>query len=356
MTKLPTILLGIVCVIAGLGILLILFLMITEYRPDEAEHLEMDNAQESCIQTGTDIQLMTWNIGYAGLGKDADFFMDGGKQIRAESKERVSDNLSNIIKDIKEQEADIYLIQEIDKPSYRTFKTDEYNEMQTALKGYSSCYATTFKCAFVPYPLPPIGQVDSGIATFSRHKITDNTRFRLPTSFKWPVKMANLKRCLLESRFTVEGTNRELVIFNLHLEAFDSGEGKIAQTNYLKERMETERQKGNYVIAGGDFNQIFSNIDENAYPVTQPDNWQPGRIDIEEFNGQYAFFMDTSAPTCRSTAEPYNADNKDFQYFMLDGFVVSNNITVSSVQTRDNGFIYSDHNPVVLQFQLNEDP
>jgi len=45
------------------------------------------------------------------------------------------------------------------------------------------------------------------------------------------------------------------VLVNLHLEAYDSGEGKIAQTKLLVEFLEQEYAKGNYVIAGGDFNQ-----------------------------------------------------------------------------------------------------
>ena len=53
------------------------------------------------------------------------------------------------------------------------------------------------------------------------------------------------------------GSDREPVLVNLHLEAYDDGEGKIAQTNQLRDYIEDEYAKGNYVIAGGDFNQVF---------------------------------------------------------------------------------------------------
>lgn len=52
--------------------------------------------------------------------------------------------------------------------------------------------------------------------------------------------MANLKRCLLVSRISVEGTDREFVLVNLHLEAYDDGEGKIAQTRQLAALLEAE--------------------------------------------------------------------------------------------------------------------
>ena len=55
----------------------------------------------------------------------------------------------------------------------------------------------------------------------------------------------------------LEGTDKELVLINFHLEAYDSGEGKIAQSKMLAEKLESEYQQGNYVIAGGDFNQTF---------------------------------------------------------------------------------------------------
>ena len=86
-------------------------------------------------------------------------------------------------------------------------------------------------------------------------------RQSLPVPFKWPIRVANLKRCLLVERFTVADSGRELVLINLHLEAYDDGEGKAAQTKMLREFLQAEYEKGNYVIAGGDFNQTFPGPD-----------------------------------------------------------------------------------------------
>jgi endonuclease/exonuclease/phosphatase family metal-dependent hydrolase len=57
-----------------------------------------------------------------------------------------------------------------------------------------------------------------------------------------------------------------LVLVNLHLEAYDDGEGKKAQTEMLKQILQEEADQGNYVIAGGDFNQTFSGTDDSMYP------------------------------------------------------------------------------------------
>ncbi|MBQ6946894.1 MAG: hypothetical protein IJN42_02510, partial [Clostridia bacterium] len=47
------------------------------------------------------------------------------------------------------------------------------------------------------------------------------------------------------------------VIVNLHLEAYDDGTAKVEQTKVLANFVREEYSKGNYVIAGGDFNSTF---------------------------------------------------------------------------------------------------
>ena len=138
-------------------------------------------------------------------------------------------------------------------------------------------FACNFKCDFVPYPLPPIGKVDSGILTLTSLSVSEANRLSLPESFSWPVKTCNLKRCMLESRIPIEGTDAELVLINFHLEAYDDGEGKEAQTKILAQKLESEYEAGNYVIAGGDFNQTFDVLEEK-YPLVDEENWAPGTI------------------------------------------------------------------------------
>ena len=83
----------------------------------------------------------------------------------------------------------------------------------------------------------------------------------LPCPFSYPIRLANLKRCLLVNRIPIEGSDKELVVINLHLEAYDDGAGKEAQTRMLAQLLREETEKGNYVIAGGDFNQTLDTVD-----------------------------------------------------------------------------------------------
>ena len=153
----------------------------------------------------------------------------------------------------------------------------------------------------------------------------------------------------------IEGSDKELVLINLHLEAYDSGEGKIAQTKRLRKVLLDEVEKGNYVIAGGDFNQVFSNVDTGKYAALEG-VWQAGSIDVTEYGDNLRFLADPEVPTCRSldrilvTAQ--SKDYSDFQYYVIDGFIVSKNVEVEQMYTDDLGFVCSDHNPVIMDFKL----
>ena len=216
-------------------------------------------------------------------------------------------------------------------------------------------FALNYSCPFVPVPWPPIGKVNSGLFTMTQDlKIESAERISLPCPFSWPLRIANLKRCLLVSYLPVEGSDRQLVLVNLHLEAYDDGEGKIAQTNQLRDFIESEYAKGNYVIAGGDFNQVFpGSLD--VYPNTHPENWEPGVLDEKLLPEGWTLAYDLSTPTCRLLNQPYDpADTADTQYYVIDGLILSPNVELRSVETLDAGFENSDHNPVRVQVMLRE--
>ena len=135
--------------------------------------------------------------------------------------------------------------------------------------------------------------------------------------------------------------------------AYDSGEGKIEQTKILESFLEEEYNKGNYVIAGGDFNQSFSGTDTSMYPLQGNGLWECGLLDESQFPEGWQFLMDNSVPSCRSLDRPYDPNDETFQYYLIDGFIASPNVTAVSIETLDLGFVNSDHNPVKLTVTLN---
>ncbi len=343
-------------------ITLMAYLTIDEYKPANVEQVEIIGNEGVGTETDKEYTFVTWNIGYGALGDNADFFMDGGKMVYTADESRVRENLSGIARQVDALSPDFLVMQELDRNSSRSYFIDELERLKSEGEAdvfkYQSCFAPNFKVSFVPLPVPPIGRVLAGETTYSSHEMTTAERVALPCPFKWPLRTFNLKRCLLVTRFPVEGTSRELVIINLHLEAYDSGEGKIAQTNMLKELMNNEVAKGNYIIVAGDFNQTFSNIDISKYPVLEG-KWEAGTINVEDFGSNFSFIYDDTYPTCRSLDQTLtDADDKSpehFQYYMLDGCIVSDNVQVNNVETINTEFKCSDHNPVVVKFTLKSE-
>lgn len=348
--KIVLIVLGAVLLLAA-G--LILWLSVCEFKPADVTDVKVEsNSQVGEFSPFLDQELtvISWNIGYAGLGKDSDFFMDGGENVSSADQDTVTASLLGIYKQLYtgDNQAGIYMLQEVDKNSARTYGMDESD----CLGIYNSTYALNYSCPFVPYPLPPIGRVNSGLLTTTMYDIDSSERISLPCPFDWPVSTANLKRCLLVSYLPIEGSSNKLVIVNLHLEAYDDGEGKIAQTKQLREFIQSEYEKGNYVIAGGDFNQVFPGGIEK-YPNEHPELWEPGIITEDIMPEGWSLAYDLETPSCRLLNQPYDPEDiENTQYYVIDGFIISPNVELISVETLDAGFEFADHNPVQLKVKL----
>ena len=346
--KIPLTVLG---VIVLLVVWLFAWLTAAEYRPEAVEEIPVEGSASRTLVPGDRLTVMTWNIGYGALGDNADFFMDGGTGVITADEARVEENVNAVLEEIVTYTPDVVFLQECDTDSARSHHMDEAAFLAGALPGYQSTFAYNYRVLFVPYPVPPIGRVNGGIMTLSGCPVSSSKRVQLPCPFSWPLRLGNLKRCLLVDRVPLEGSDKELVLVNLHLEAYDSGEGKIAQTAALRDLLAAEAEAGNYVIAGGDFNQIFSSI-RNPYP-SREGMWLPGEIDESVFPAGWQFLMDPAAPSCRSLDRPLlGADPLDFQYYLIDGFIVSEGLELVYFGTHNLGFVNSDHNPVFLTVQL----
>lgn len=326
------------------------FLSIREYRPEAVEDVTVEQADKTTVLAKQEVSVLSFNIGFCGLGDNADFFMDGGKEVFATDDARAKENLEKVTKLIQEKNPDFTILQEVDKDSKRTSRFDQTAALMKNT-AFSGAFAMNYSCPFVPYPVPPIGRVNSGLLTLTPYQTTSAQRISLPCPFAWPIRTANLKRCLLTSRIPIEGSDKELVLVNLHLEAYDDGEGKAAQTKMLLDILEKEYQKGNYVIAGGDFNQTFTGCLEK-FPIVKEEYWKPGVLENQELPEGWKFVYDLDTPSCRLLNQPYAPKDPTTQHYVLDGFIVSPNLEVKSVEALDLGFKFSDHNPVYLEATL----
>lgn len=324
------------------------WLTITEYSPDSVEPAyTLAYGGNGNIEDGAVLRFISFNTGYAALGEESEFFMDGGSQVRPDSISVIEKNCAGILSILERADADFYLLQEVDTDSKRSYGVDQAGEYASALD-MNSAYALNHSCRFVPYPIPPIGKVNAGVQTLCNYGFISAERISLPSPFSWPVSTANLKRCLLVTRFDIEGSDSELVVVNLHLEAYDDGEGKLEQTNALMDILTEEYAKGNYVVAGGDFNQSFPGCLEN-FPIIDQNNWTPGLLSEEMLPEGWRYAYDSSVASSRLLDAPLSPDT---QLYVIDGFILSPNIELLSVATLDEGFEFSDHNPVEMEIRL----
>ena len=105
--------------IAATAFLLAVFLSAVEWRPPTKSDLRVIKPQKR-PNTGNELTLLTWNIGYASLDAESDFFVDGGKNSRGRSEAAVKENLDSIISVITETNPDILLLQEVDETARRS--------------------------------------------------------------------------------------------------------------------------------------------------------------------------------------------------------------------------------------------
>lgn len=340
--------------LAALVAVLLLWLTLREYKPQDVESVSLEGTANRTVSPGDSLQITSWNTGYAGLDASQDFFMDGGSGVRPQTEDTIWENVEGITAQLEELNSDVYFLQEVDANSKRSYYIDQRAQYASAFPDYESTYAINYKVDYVPYPLPTIGKVEGGLVSLNSFSANQAERISLPVAFSWPIRLGQLKRCLLVNRVPLSGSSKELVLVNLHLEAYDSGQGKSAQTKLLVEFLEKEYAKGNYVIAGGDFNQTFTAEDMETYPVLNPELWTPGVLDLSSLSEGWTLAEDPSVPSCRLLNEPYDPKSPHTQYYIIDGFILSPNVSLQEAITTDAGFRYADHNPLTIRVTLEK--
>ncbi|HEU23596.1 MAG: hypothetical protein C0176_04980 [Mesoaciditoga sp.] len=337
--------------IAGIFLIIlgfIIFAEITMYRPPKVQEIKILRKIEG-EEFRSEFSILTWNIGYGGLGKSADFFMSGGKTSKPANKKIVEENMNSIFSFLYTQKFDCILLQEVDMMSSRTYKINEVNLLSRL--PYLSYFAMNYNVQFVPVPLfSPLGKVRSGIMTLSKFRPYKVERYALPGDLEWPRKLFELKRAFLLTRYRLASC--DLLILNLHLSAFDNGKLRMKELEYLKSFILNEYEKGNYVIVSGDWNLIMPGLSKKHFEFATsekylkhyfefPQNWTPS-------GWQWAF--DPNTPTNRSNEKPF-VKGENFMT-VIDGFLLSPNLEIMSVKGINLEFENSDHNPVQLKVKL----
>ncbi|MEQ1745717.1 MAG: endonuclease/exonuclease/phosphatase family protein [Saprospiraceae bacterium] len=308
----------------------------------------------------TVLSFLAWNIGYAGLGAESDFFFDdqgiwysGNSMIRPPHA-LSAQNMTGIKRTLADTKADFVLLQEVDEIADRSYRVDQHQAFQQVLPEYWNTFAKNYQCSRVPIPLlepwNAYGAVNSGLATYSRFQFRTATRQQLPGKYPMPDRMFQLDRCVALHRYALKN-GKQLVVMNVHNAAHDPGDKiKTIQMKYLRDHAVAEYLRGNYVVLGGDWNQCPPNFRFDTFMPGNTQGYHQGNVPVDLFPEDWRFAYDPSVPTNRKCRDPYMR-GKTF-VTLIDYFLVSPNVQVRAVKCVDQQFQFSDHQPVRMEVAL----
>lgn len=331
----------------------LIFITIKDYQPKSVEVLIHNEKNEVSFPEKDTFDLISWNIGYAGLGKEMDFFYDGGKKVRPtkELNRKYMDGIKTFVAD--HRDVDYFLIQEVDIKSKRSHRINKVEELEKVLPEYTPIFAMNYNVPYVPVPVyEPMGRVKGGLMIFSKYMPVKAERYAYPLIASWPNRLFLLDRCFILTRYPLKN-GKDFLVINTHNSAYvyDSAL-RVKELQIIKNKMLEEYDKGNYVIAGGDWNanppyyqpagdyngHYFVPSEVKMNPSLMPDGW--------------VWAFDPSAPTNRHNDKAFVKGENGTT--CLDYFVVSPNVEVLEIKTIDLSFEDSDHNPVFVRIALKK--
>ncbi len=290
------------------------------------------------------IKLTTWNIGYAGLGQESDFLIDGGKHLLAPSKKIVQKNLNAIIKQLQQIKVDIFLLQEVSEKSFLSRNVDVLREITSIFMKYFIIFRPDFASIGLPYPF----NIKHGTLSLAKAKPALTSIKTLPFEPKPLGGIFHRHYALQINYFDIAGKPTQWVIINLHLAAFDAN-GNIRQKQFdaVFAFAEQEYEKGNYVILGGDWNMELAN---SNFPHKTEEKYLFWKIAFpsERLPRDWQIGIDKNNPTVRSNQKPY-VKGENYTA-IIDGFIASPNVKINDIKTFNNDFKYTDHLPIIGTF------
>lgn len=353
---------GIIVILVAVVAAYIIYLQTSYYRIEDNLALDVENNPTTELKANSEYSVVTYNIGFGAYTPDYTFFMDEGiktdgtetcgEHSIAASKESVEACTQGAIDMLMGLDPDFMLLQEVDTDSTRSYQVNQKAALEGAFPADSSTFAVNFHSAYLAYPFSePHGTVNAGLLTLGDSRVDSAVRYSYPIDESFPTKFFDLDRCFMMERIPVDN-GKELVLINSHMSAYDEG-GTIRaqQLALLTGAVEEEAAAGNYVIIGGDWNHALCGSEtmyESGFQVPPWVSTFDNSLLPQGFSVVRADNIEI-IPTCRNNDVPYE---KGYTYTVtVDGFVVSDNVKATA-QNIDTGFEHSDHNPVLLTFEL----
>lgn len=332
------VLMGITLFVSGAVVIL------NRQRQPDYKSIEVLDPPRTLPIAGPELHILTWNIGYGALGADADSFTDGGKSVRALSKQQIIKAAQAIAKWLVETHCDIMCLQEVSQPSVTTRNADVRGHIDHALSNYQCHFWADIKTVWLPHVL----RIRHGMATYSDKQSDHCEVINLPDAETHMLGFIKKSYVGLLNRFPIGGSNASWVVINIHLPIFNmTAAARVAHLTRVFEVAKQEYEDGNLVIIGGDWN---TRLCATTFPHQTDDCKLTDFTDFPQNSlpAGWKICADPKTPTVRALDLKYEKGRSYTTVF--DGFVASPNVRMASLDTYDLGFAHSDHQPVVARF------
>jgi endonuclease/exonuclease/phosphatase family metal-dependent hydrolase len=347
--------------LVALVVLVTLLVRLTTFHPPSV-HAETVTcpADTPTLRPGQPVKVMSWNVQYMA-GKDYvfwyDLFDESGADNRPSS-EAITATFEEVAGVIADESPDLILLQEVDDGASRTDREDQLERLLSLLPGDYSCSASAFywKARFVPHSRI-MGSVGMKLSTVSRYRITEATRYQLPTMPSDLVtRQFDLKRAILEVRLPV-GEGVDFVALNTHLDAFAQGtdtmEQQVAMVASTLRELTAAR---NPWVLGGDFNLLPPGSQYDNLPVDQRAYYRP-RSELAVLTDAYPVvpaLADANGPDASAWFTHYPNDpavtgpDRTIDFVFFSPLLELGDGAVRAVDTT----AISDHLPVLASYTL----
>lgn len=293
---------------------------------DEKEYAELiENENPVAVINDSVYSIVTYNVGYlSGMTNNLPV---------AKPRKLFEDNQKKVETELKKVNPDIVAFQEIDYKASRSYEVDQEKEFMKLGFNYAA-RGVNWDERYVPFPYwPPsmhFGKVISGQSIISKYKLKDYERIvleRVPDNPFYRDALY-LERLAQVVKVVLEG--KEVVIINIHLEAFDKPT-RVCQFEYVLELF--KQYKDNYpTILLGDFNS---------------------KARDKEAAVQKIFKMNGVGNAAFNTLNPSNTFDTKNPFERIDYiFYTENTIEYVNGKVLNDFEQASDHLPVEMQFKL----
>jgi endonuclease/exonuclease/phosphatase family metal-dependent hydrolase len=249
--------LGVVVLLALALAAILAFAWFGNYNPEPEEALAVGcTGVPPPIEVGVPFRVISWNL-RQGASRRRPLPDEGGTETTVPIEE-VEQSLATITAALQNEDAQIYLLQEVDRNSRRTHNIDQLERYLT--------FATDRCHSAAPYHRSRyglgsgaelLGQIDMELALLTQVAVQSARRIQLPLLDEtWIVRQFDIKPALLVGEIPVEGLATPLAVAVTHLSAPpQESEGLANQIAALDQWMGS-RPPGQPWVLAGDLNLL----------------------------------------------------------------------------------------------------